>query len=57
MVNSRFPRLSRTRREKKDLQISPSTTHRFPMQFLAFRPPTLFMADQAVRATYGKEAA
>lgn len=32
-------------------------TYRFPMQFLAFRPPTLFMADQAVRATYGKEAA
>lgn len=32
-------------------------TYRFPVQFLSFRPPTLFMADQAVRATYGKEAA
>lgn len=31
--------------------------YRFPVQFLSFRPPTLFMADQAVRATYGKEAA
>lgn len=32
-------------------------TYRFPAQFFSFRPPTLFMADQAVRATYGKEAA
>ena len=42
---------------KKGVLGATTDAHRFPVQFLSFRPPTLFMADHAVRATYGREAA
>lgn len=54
-LNTNRSAVKNYKKEKGDSDVT--ITYRFPMQFLAFRPPTLFMADQAVRATYGKEAA